>query len=137
MQSAINEGRLNFQEMQVDKQPFPVNTIDLDGKKSWFNRECPIKTKEKLSSSTILDSLMRTRKFYTDMRCYKDTRWGRDIKDYHPILQHWGHMQTDNRSDSPILDIMDGPAARRGWSASPVDSPAGTDGWFGSDQGQQ
>lgn len=36
VQSAINEGRLSFSEMQVDKQPFPmgsINTIDLEGKK--------------------------------------------------------------------------------------------------------
>ena len=29
VQSAINEGRLTFHEMQVDKEPFPINTIDL------------------------------------------------------------------------------------------------------------
>jgi hypothetical protein len=29
VQSAINEGRLTFQEMQVDKTPFPNNTMDL------------------------------------------------------------------------------------------------------------
>ena len=31
IQSAINDGRLNFSEMQVDKQPFPMNTMDLEG----------------------------------------------------------------------------------------------------------
>src|SRR5688572_21856038 len=29
VQSAINEGRLSFHEMQVDKTPFPVNTMDI------------------------------------------------------------------------------------------------------------
>jgi hypothetical protein len=29
VQSAINEGRLSFHEMQVDKAPFPINTMDL------------------------------------------------------------------------------------------------------------
>ena len=33
IQSAINDGRLNFAEMQVDKQPFPINTMDMEGKK--------------------------------------------------------------------------------------------------------
>jgi hypothetical protein len=33
IQSAINEGRLKFQEMQVDTEPFPVNVIDFEGKK--------------------------------------------------------------------------------------------------------
>jgi hypothetical protein len=32
-QSAINEGRLKFQEMQVDTEPFLINTINFDGKK--------------------------------------------------------------------------------------------------------
>jgi hypothetical protein len=34
IQSAINEGRLKFQEMQVDMEPFPVNVIDFEGKKA-------------------------------------------------------------------------------------------------------
>jgi hypothetical protein len=34
IQSAINEGRLSFQEMQVDMQPFPVIIIELASKKS-------------------------------------------------------------------------------------------------------
>jgi uncharacterized protein with FMN-binding domain len=29
VRSAINEGRLTFHEMQVDKAPFPMNTMDL------------------------------------------------------------------------------------------------------------
>ena len=33
IQSAINDERLSFSEMQVDKQPFPMNTMDLEGKK--------------------------------------------------------------------------------------------------------
>jgi hypothetical protein len=33
IQSAINEGRLKFQEMQVDTDPFPMNMIDFEGKK--------------------------------------------------------------------------------------------------------
>jgi hypothetical protein len=30
---AINEGRLSLNEIQVDKNPFPVNTIDLQNSK--------------------------------------------------------------------------------------------------------
>jgi hypothetical protein len=33
IQSAINEGQLKFQEMQVDTEPFPMNMIDFEGKK--------------------------------------------------------------------------------------------------------
>ena len=33
VQSAINEGRLTFPEMKIDKAPFPVHTIDLSNAK--------------------------------------------------------------------------------------------------------
>jgi hypothetical protein len=33
IQSTINEGRLKFQEMQVDTEPFPMNMIDFEGKR--------------------------------------------------------------------------------------------------------
>lgn len=33
IQSAINDGTLNFSEMQIDKQPFPMNTMNLERKK--------------------------------------------------------------------------------------------------------
>jgi hypothetical protein len=33
IQSAINDGRLKFQEMQVDMEPFPMNMIDFEGKR--------------------------------------------------------------------------------------------------------
>ena len=33
MQSAINEGRLAFPKMKIDKAPFPVHTIDLNNAK--------------------------------------------------------------------------------------------------------
>jgi hypothetical protein len=33
IQSAINKGRLKFQEMQIDTEPFPMNMVDFEGKK--------------------------------------------------------------------------------------------------------
>src|SRR6266498_5121750 len=33
IQSAINDGRLSFADMQIDKKPFPMNTLGLEGKK--------------------------------------------------------------------------------------------------------
>jgi hypothetical protein len=36
IQSAINEGRLKFQEMQVNIEPFPINMINFDDKKVLF-----------------------------------------------------------------------------------------------------
>ena len=39
IQSAINDGRLSFAGMQIDKQPFPMNTLDLQGKKMLIRPE--------------------------------------------------------------------------------------------------
>jgi hypothetical protein len=47
VQSAITEGRLAFQEMQVDTQPFPVNTIDIAYKKILVRPEMADKGKGK------------------------------------------------------------------------------------------
>jgi hypothetical protein len=47
VQSAINEGRLAFQEMQVDTQPFPVNTIYIACKKILVRPEMADKGKSK------------------------------------------------------------------------------------------
>jgi hypothetical protein len=48
IQSAINEGRLKFQEMQVDTEPFLMNMIDFEGKKVliWPNTADKGKSKE-------------------------------------------------------------------------------------------
>jgi hypothetical protein len=47
IQSAINEGRLTFQEMQVDIQPFLVNTIEPTSKKILVRPEVADKVKGK------------------------------------------------------------------------------------------
>ena len=33
IQPAINNGRLKFSQIPLDKQPFPMNTMDLEGKR--------------------------------------------------------------------------------------------------------
>jgi hypothetical protein len=52
IQSAINEGRLTFQEMRVDTQPFPVNTIEPTCKEVLVRPELADKGKDK---NTIID----------------------------------------------------------------------------------
>jgi hypothetical protein len=54
IQSAIDEGQLSFQEMQVDTQPFPINIIELASKKILVWSEVTDKDKEKISSLVIL-----------------------------------------------------------------------------------
>jgi hypothetical protein len=47
IQSAINEGRLKFQEMQVDMEPFPMNMIDFEGKRFLVQPNTADKGKDK------------------------------------------------------------------------------------------
>jgi hypothetical protein len=47
IQSAINEGRLKFQEMQVDTEPFPMNMIDFEGKRILVRPNTTDKGKDK------------------------------------------------------------------------------------------
>ena len=54
IQSAINEGRLAFQKMQVDTQPFPVNTIEPTCKRVLVRPEVADKGKDK---NTIIGDL--------------------------------------------------------------------------------
>jgi hypothetical protein len=49
VQSTINEGRLKFQKIQVDTEPFPMNMINFDEKKVLIM--CPIRAKSKRLSS--------------------------------------------------------------------------------------
>ena len=50
VQSAINEGRLEMHEMQVDKASSPVHTIDLDNAKILIRPEQAERAKGKMSS---------------------------------------------------------------------------------------
>jgi hypothetical protein len=72
IQSTINEGRLIFQEMQVDTQPFPINIIELASKKSCLGRKWLIKAKAKTSSLVIL-----TRRVYHKEELLGKLRTGR------------------------------------------------------------
>jgi hypothetical protein len=47
IQSTINEGRLKFQEMQVDTDPFPMNMIDFEGKRILVQPNTADKGKDK------------------------------------------------------------------------------------------
>jgi hypothetical protein len=47
MQSAINEGRLSFQKMQINKHPFLVNIIELTDKKGLVRSDVADKDKIK------------------------------------------------------------------------------------------
>jgi hypothetical protein len=50
---------LKFQEMQVDPDPFPINMITFDGKKSSFGPSRPIMAKARRSSSAMHERPMK------------------------------------------------------------------------------
>ena len=52
VQSAINEGRLVLSEMQIDKAPFPVHTLELNNPKVLIR---PKELRESMLSSVIQD----------------------------------------------------------------------------------
>jgi hypothetical protein len=57
VQLTINEDRLSFQEMQVDKQPFSINVIDLNDKRVFVRSKLIGKYKKALSSVTLGSSM--------------------------------------------------------------------------------
>jgi hypothetical protein len=68
IQSAINEGRLSFQEMQVDTQPFPINIIELASKRVLVRLEVADKGKGKNIIMVIL-----TRRYITRRNCLESS----------------------------------------------------------------
>jgi hypothetical protein len=88
IQSAINEGRLKFQEMQVDTEPFTMNVIDFEGKKVliWPSTTDKGKGKEVI----IVDA--RKADENNKISCRKivpeKTPDGGDSENYHHYLQH-------------------------------------------------
>jgi hypothetical protein len=54
IQSVVNEGRLRFQEMKIDRQSVIVDTLGPVDKKTWFGHVRPIKAKEKILSLVTL-----------------------------------------------------------------------------------
>jgi hypothetical protein len=48
VQSAINEGRLIFHAMQVDHNPFPINTLELNNPKMLIRPNQAEKAKGKM-----------------------------------------------------------------------------------------
>jgi hypothetical protein len=60
IQSDINEGRLKFQEMQVDTEPFSINMINFDNKNSWFGLAWPIRARARRPSLAIHERPMKT-----------------------------------------------------------------------------
>ena len=64
VQSAVNEGRLEMHEMQVDKASSPVHTIDLDNAKILIRPEQAEGAKGKMSSLVSQGRRMSMTRFW-------------------------------------------------------------------------
>jgi hypothetical protein len=71
IQVAINEGQLNFLEMQVHTKPFPINMINFYGKKSRFNPTQPIRARARRSLSAMHERPMKMLKSLVRKWCGK------------------------------------------------------------------
>jgi hypothetical protein len=115
IQSAINEGRLAFQEMQVDTQPFPVNTIEPTCKEVLVRPDVAGKGKgenivisDPRTSNISLEEIARK-------ALDKETSKSRGAREQTQLrIRAWQH-------DSSIAD---GPTPTCGRSGAQTDSPA-------------
>jgi hypothetical protein len=119
IQSAINEGRLKFQE---DTEPFPMNVIDFEGKKVLIRPGAIDKGegKEVIIGNTRKadeNNKISCRKVVAE----KTPDGGETLKV--TITNAGGQSQTGGRTREPVLRIADGLIHRRGRSGTSPDSP--------------
>jgi hypothetical protein len=118
IQSAINEGRLKFQE---NTEPFPMNVIDFEGKKVLIR---PGVTDKGEGKEVIIGNARKAdgnnkiscRKVVTE----KTPDGGETLKV--TITNAGGQLQTGDRTREPILRISDAPVHRHGQSGTSPDS---------------
>jgi hypothetical protein len=138
VQSAINDGRLKFQEMQMDTEPFPMNMINFDDKKVLVRPSAADKGKGK----EIIIGNPREADENTKISCRKVVAektpdGGETLKITIAASNAGGQAQTGSQARPPVLRIADGPAHRRGRSGTPPDGPGGYVGQSGNAQGQR
>jgi hypothetical protein len=127
IQSAINEGRLKFQEMQVDTEPFPMNMIDFEGKRILVRPNTTDKGKDK---EVIIDNTREAdgnhkiscRKVVAE----KTPDGGETLKVTITTSNAGGQTQT--REQEPVLRILDGPTHRRRRSETTPDGSENSSG---------
>jgi hypothetical protein len=122
IQSVINEGRLNFQEMKVDKQLFPINAMDLDDKKVLIRPDVADKVKGK--SVLIGDPLvpnLNMKSLYREVIVEKAPDGGETLK-ITIKSSNTGGRRRQTAGTSPLFCVswtvqlarVDGPAVTRG-----------------------
>jgi hypothetical protein len=134
IQSAINKGRLKFQEMQVDTEPFPMNMIDFEGKKVLVRPNAADKGKE-----IVIDNARDANEKHK-ISCRKVVAemtpdGGETLKVTITAYDAGGQART--KEQEPVLRTPDGRAHRRGWSGTPPDGPENSSGRSGRAQDSQ
>ena len=130
IQSAINEGRLKFQE---DTEPFPMNVIDFNGKKVLIRPNTADKGKDKeviIGNAREADgnNKISCRKVMAE----KTPDGGETLKVTITNSSAGGQAQTRGYAREPILRIADGPVPRHGRSVTSPDGPERSSGWSGN-----
>jgi hypothetical protein len=127
IQPAINEGRLKFQEMQVDTEPFPMNMIDFEGKKVLVRPNTTDKGKDKeiiMGNAREVDGNQKNscRKVVAE----KTPDGGETLKV--TITTPGAGGQTRTKEQEPVLRISDGPTHRRRRFGTTPDGPDNSSG---------
>jgi hypothetical protein len=117
IQSAINEGRLKFQEMQVDTEPFPVNVIDFEGKKVLIRPSIVDKGKGKeIVIGDVREADGNNKISCRKVVAEKTPGGGETLKVTITTSGTGGQAQTRGQALEPMLRITDGLTSRRGRS---------------------
>jgi hypothetical protein len=136
IQSAINEGRLKFQKMQVDTEPFPINMINFAGKKVLVRPNTADKGKDKeiiIVNAREADGNQKIS--CTKVVAEKTPDGGETLK--MTITTPGARGQARTKEQEPMLRISDGPTHRRGWSGTTPDGPKNSSGRSGHTQDSQ
>jgi hypothetical protein len=138
IQSAINEGRLKFQEMQVDTEPFPMNMIDFEGKRVLIRPS----TADKGKGKEIIIGNAREADENNKISCRKVVAektpdGGETLKVTITASGAGGQAQTGRQARDPVRRITDGLPSRRRRSEASPDGPKTSGGRSGYTQDPQ
>jgi hypothetical protein len=136
IQSAMNEGRLKFQEMQIDTEPFPMNMIDFEGKKVLVQPN----TADKGKGKEIVIGNAREANENHKISCRKvvaekTPNGGETLKVTITTSSTGGQVRA--KEQEPVLRIPDGLTHRRGRSETTPDGPENSNGRSGPTQDSQ
>jgi hypothetical protein len=131
IQSAINEGRLKFQD---DMEPFLMDVIDFNGKKILIRPSTTDKGKDK---EVIIVNAREAEMEKNKISCRKVVAektpdGGETLKVTITTFGTGGQARARGHAREPMLRIVDSPVPRRGRSVTSSDGPECSSGWSGN-----